>query len=231
MAVSGVNGAQGAKGVTPNHYVRNSDGSIIISFNGKQQKLTGKAKERYEDTFAKVYAVENRIAVLEEQLADPKLSESEKAKLTEELNQMKEKDRLIKSTVDIEIQPDGETVTFKLKKDINAEEFKKLFDLKDGLFREYLQKEALRDGIGVEDKRYHPDAIGSPYSSYDEVLMTEGWIQPGEVHEFSNGVKLVPSDDAGHYYPDYTGGTLYAGDTFNIKVSNITTNDPWYKFW
>lgn len=233
MSVNATHGVNGTTKATVASYVKNKDGSITINFRGKPQKISGKDAERYTETFAKVYAVPMKIAEIEGKLADPNISAKEKTKLTTELKDLKQKAAEQRAAANIEISPDGKNVYFTLKKNINVEKFKELFNIETGTFREHLTKVALQDGVNVS-KRPGGSALSAPFASYDEARDALGGFRDGKPLEFSNGVKLVPTtnpDGEELYCPDYTGCSLYRGTTFDINEDCIDDGKPWYQFW
>lgn len=215
--VTGVSTAQGAQASQSTSSVRERNGKMVLSFKGEQYELTKKQAEQYNELMYNLNYTKNRIGELKAELGAKGVSAERKAEIQAELKPLQEKYAKQQATASFDILPSASGsmyVAFNVKKDINAEEFKKLFNLEDGALRYSLKKEALEDGIGVE-KIYERDD-NKPYGSYDEAMMTEGLPV-----EFYNGVRLVESDDAGHYYPDYTKATLSAGSTYNVAGSYV----------
>lgn len=227
-AVSGAQGPQGAKSVSG---VTTENGKIVLNFQGEKYPLTKKQAEQYNEILYNLNYTKNRIGELKAELEAKGVSAKRKAEIQAELKPLQEKYAKQQAAASFDILPaqdGGMYVAFKMKKDIKAEEFKSLYNLEDGAFRYSLKQEALEDGRGVE-KTYQMD-IDKPYTSYDDAMMTHGYDYP---IRFSNGVALVASDDAGHYYPDYSNATLSAGSTYNVDGSYVEAPDakPWWKFW
>ena len=227
--VTGVSAAQGANSTASTAGVREENGTMVLNFKGQKYKLTRQQADQYNELMYNLNYTKNRIGELKAELGAKGVSAERKAEIQAELKPLQEKYAKQQATASFDILPSGNGnmyVAFNVKKDINAEEFKKLFNLEDGALRYSLKKEALEDGIGVE-KVYERDD-NKPYGSYDEAMMTEGLPV-----EFYNGVRLVESDDAGHYYPDYTKATLSAGGTYDVAGSYVEAPDakPWWKFW
>jgi len=233
MGVNGVSN-NNALSTSSNQTVTSfSDGTITVDFNGKKVNLTSAERERFEevqDFMTRAVRRYNALKVKQESLENQKkdLSESEK----KEMDGLKIIVAERAQTASFEITPDAKNVIFKLKKDVNVEEFKRLFGIKTGEFRKQFKEEALHDGIYAGERRTYTKN-GEAYSGYDDAWMAG-------VTEFENGVKLVEEPD-GHYYPDYSGVVLSAGMVYEIPVSKISIVDEYedvhpapksrYQFW
>lgn len=217
MSVNGVSGANNASATTQLARVQ-PNGTIEITFGGKKTTVSKADSERFLETYNYVNYVAQRIAELEA----AKVSGLDDDEVTElaNLRSVLAKQREVTS---FEVSPDGRSVVFTMKKNINAEEFKALFYIDDdGAFRDELKKEALSDGVWAEAHTYTNE--GQPYSGYDDAWMAG-------VTSFENGVVLREEPD-GHYYPDYTGATLTRGSSYSVGQSYIDPpNKPWYQWW
>lgn len=231
--MSGVNkisASQSANATQGTSTIRQENGKVVLSFKGKNYELTKKQADEYNELLYNLNYTKNRIGELKAELGTKGVSAERKAEIKNELKTLQVKYAKQQQTATFDILPaqNGQMfVSFNLKKDINAEEFKKLFDIKEGGLRNSLKKEALQDGVGIE--KVHEREIERPFATYDDAMLTAG----GLPMEFSNGVILVASDDAGHYYPDYSGAELYGEHTYNVLGSDIDSPEPkpWWKFW
>ena len=225
MGVNGVSATGGAYATTQVATVQ-PNGTIEIDFNGKKVTVSKSDAEKFMETYNKLNYPSMRIAELEEKQAEAlenneKLDEDDAKELAELKTLLKNQ----RETASFEVSSDGSSVVFKLKKDINVEEFKKLFNVETGVFRERFKKDALHDGVYAgESRTYSKD--GEAYLNYDDAWMAG-------VTEFENGVKLVEEPD-GHFYPDYSGVSLQKGDSYTISEDDIDLHSdqkPWYQFW
>ena len=205
MGVNGVSGVNAASATTQVAVVQ-SNGTIEITFGGQKATVSIADSERFLETYNKVNYVAQRISTLEAKGTN--IDSDEKNELTN-LRQTLAKQRQYAS---FEVSPDGKSVVFKMKKDINAEEFKKLFYIEDGAFRDELKQEALHDGVlAGMDRTYSKE--GEPYSGYDDAWMVG-------VTSFENGVELKENPDGG-YYPDYTGATLSRFGSYTVAQGKV----------
>ena len=224
MSVKSVSGAQGSVPAQTTQGIREENGKMVVNFHGKKYTLTKKQAEQYNEVLYNVNYVRNRIDALKTKLADKTLDAEDKQTYSAELKDLQEKYAKQQEYANFEISPTGGSVTFTLKKDIPAELLKDVFYIEDGAFREHLKEEALRDGIGVEKAEF--DRLNAPYASYDEAMMSG-------ISNFSNGVYLEYTDDAGHYQPVYSRAILYDGNTYSVHSSNIDPykDAPFYTRW
>ena len=190
------------------------NGKIILNFNGKKVELTKEQAERYNQLFYNVGYVDRKIEELEIKKKSGKLSDKEQ----NELNELKAKQREQKAVTSVAISADGSSATFTMKKDIKAEDFKKLFYISDGYFSEQLKEEGLAE---------------SGYGSLDQAWMDgayidnsrKGLFNDGLVYKFPNGVTLWGTDDAGHYSIDHTNAYLRAGHSYSVSSYGIDPPD------
>lgn len=224
MSVQSVSGANGGTAPQSTAGIREENGKMVVTFGGKKYTLTKKQAEQYNEVLYNVNYVRNRIDALKTKLADKTLDAEDKQTYSAELKDLQEKYAKQQEYANFEISPTGGSVTFTLKKDIPAELLKDVFYIEDGAFREHLKEEALRDGIGVEKAEF--DRLNAPYASYDEAMMSG-------ISNFSNGVYLEYTDDAGHYQPVYSRAILYDGMTYTISSSEIDPykDAPFYTRW
>ena len=224
MSVKSVSGAQGSVPAQTIQGIREENGKMVVTFGGKKYTLTKKQAEQYNEVLYNVNYVRNRIDALKTKLADKTLDAEDKQTYSAELKDLQEKYAKQQEYANFEISPTGGTVAFTLKKDIPAELLKEVFYIKDGAFREHLKEEALRDGIGQEKNVVNSENL--PYASYDEAMMSG-------ISNFSNGVYLEYTDDAGHYQPVYSRAILYDGMTYTISSSEIDPykDAPFYTRW
>ena len=224
MSVSSVSGVNGGAAPQQTSGIREENGKMVVTFGGKKYTLTKKQAEQYNEVLYNVNYVRNRIDSLKTKLADKTLDAEDRQKYSEELKDLQEKYAKQQEYANFEISPTGGTVAFTLKKDIPAELLKEVFYIKDGAFREHLKEEALRDGIGQEKLVVNSENL--PYASYDEAMMSG-------VSNFSNGVYLEYTAEAGHYQPVYSRAILYDGATYTISSSDIDPykDAPFYTRW
>ncbi len=227
--VNKVSAPQSTNGTQGTSQIHQENGKVVLSFKGKKYELTKKQADQYNELLYNLNYTKNRIGELKAEMGAKGVSAERKAEIQAELKTLQAKYAKQQATASFDILPAGNGdmyVAFNMKKDINAEEFKKLFNIEDGALRYSLKKEALEDGIGIE--KMHERDENKPFATYDDAMMTGGLP-----FEFSNGVVLVPSDDAGHYYPDYSGANLYGGQTYNVAGAYVDAPEtkPWWKFW
>lgn len=225
MSVKSVSGAQGSVPAQTTQGIREENGKMVVTFGGKKYTLTKKQAEQYNEVLYNVNYVRNRIDSLKTKLADKSLEAEDRQRYSAELNELQEKYAKQQEYVNFEISPTGGAVSFTIKKDILAETLKDLFYIEDGAFREPLKEAALKDGIGV-DKEASGKRLNAPFASYDEAMMSG-------ISNFSNGVYLEYTDDAGHYQPVYSRAILYDGNTYSVHSSNIDPykDAPFYTRW
>lgn len=226
MALDPLTGASGR--TTPQFTkvgLHEEKGKMVVFFGGEKYVLTKQQAEQYNEVLYNVNYVRNRIDTLKTKLADKNLDADDKQKYSAELKDLQEKYAKQQEYASFEISPTGESVTFTLKQDVIAENLKDVFYIKDGMFREPLKEEALRDGIGVE-KDATGERLDAPFASYDEAMMNG-------IKSFSNGVYLEDIDDAGHYQPVYSRAILSRGTTYTIPASSLDPykDAPFYTRW
>ena len=224
MSVSSVSGVNGGAAPQQTSGIREENGKMVVTFGGKKYTLTKKQAEQYNEVLYNVNYVRNRIDSLKNKLSAGNLSAEDKQTYSAELQALQDKYVKQQEAASFEISPKGDVVSFTMKKDMPAEVFKDLFYIEDGALRAPLRREALADGIGVEKAEL--DRLNAPYASYDEAMMSG-------VSNFSNGVYLEYTDEAGHYQPVYSRAILYDGATYTISSSDIDPykDAPFYIRW
>lgn len=118
--------------------VREQIDAAVSEWN-KVRNMTGSELKRYTYLQEKLAPYSDEIKMLDAKLAKKGISDKEVNSLKAERDELVKKREERLAAVEYVISDDAKTVTFYPKKDIPVEEFKKLFGIKDGAFRNVLK--------------------------------------------------------------------------------------------
>ena len=128
----------------------------------------------------KLHYMDLKISDKYAELAKAKTPE-EKAEIQKEINELKAKQAKQKETAKMELDPNQDYILITPKKDINVEELKKLFDIKDGAVRAH-------NDLDYEYTYYEGDVPseleGRQYKDYSNNTIQAGWtikVKPSEI--------------------------------------------------
>jgi Cu/Ag efflux protein CusF len=201
-------------GVSANNVQIDTKGNITISFS-KGQAVT--INKEQLDNYYKSYCLLRQ----DEMSSDPEAKQRAKQQ---------------KQIATYKISPDGKKITFKIKpgQNMNIEDFKQLFHIKDGAFRSSLRAKHNQAKFQAEQAEMlgtaevtERDSDGELYTHrrYDLLSVvdeTDGdAYTPGKKYYYSDGVIEVVDDDAGHRVYDYTEVDMSENESFTISADDI----------
>ena len=249
-AVSDVNAAQGTS------KLKSVNGKPVINFKGKKYELTPKQVEQYNELWAALSSEKMKVAELQQELAkttDP--DDKRELKDAIAVHTARYAEQVVAATFDIvPVGKEGMEVVFKMKKNMSAEDFKRVFNLEEGALRPALKLEAFDSSSPSPEKiKGYVEACWASFS--DETFMDydtrtgkmkdvffetiEYNKKTGCFFETSNGVKLINSDDDAvrsffphcpDYVIDYSDAKLSAGREYRVASDGVVPK-PWYQFW
>jgi hypothetical protein len=201
-------------GVSANNVQIDTKGNITISFSKGKSVTIDKGQL---DDYYKSYCLLKQ----DEMSSDP---------------EAKKRAKLQKQTASYVISPDGKSITFKIKPEQNMdiEDFKRLFHIKDGAFRNALRAKHNQAKFQAEQAELHgtdkvreKDEDGDYYTHRRDDLLyvvdeTDGdAYTPGKKYYYSDGIIEVVADDAGHRYYDYTETSVSENKTYTIRADDV----------
>lgn len=154
----------------------------LVSSNSEKNETktaSNKPEENYETS--KLNYMENKIQAKYKELEKAKTPEA-KAKIEKEIKELKEKQKKQKETADIKLDDEQDYILITMKTDMNVEELKKLFDIKDGAIRAHNDL----DYRFIDYEEGTPQADeGRQYKDYSHNVITAGQtikVRPSEVN-------------------------------------------------
>ncbi|MCM1010307.1 MAG: hypothetical protein NC390_05475 [Fusobacterium sp.] len=164
-----------------------------------------KVTPEYVMTLKKLNAVDSQIEALKGQLKSVVLSDNERSKIQQQLEDLEAVAKLRAEMADYAVSKDGKTVTFTLNSYYPVEMFKDTFDLKDGAFRDAVGREALQEA-GAEGE-------SGAFKSFEDA-------KRAGVTRFANGV-YIDRNWFGIDKVDYSKAILKSGRQYSVDASYL----------
>lgn len=184
---------------------------------GQELRIPEKTPQA-QATEMKLEDAKHQVEILTAQKNKPSLPPIMKEAMQKQIDNLKD----VYKNSSYNISPDG-SVEFEIKSDMNVEDFKKAYNIKDGVFRDYLYRK--HEDYMLNDPTAHYFTIGSSDDNTEAQDIDDFENKrPGSFREYGDGYKIVTKErfwQPNYHQIDYSGMDLNKGETFKIPGSAI----------